>query len=275
MTRQSLMVVWMGCLAAVTGCRSVPVSPEKTGLTLEKTNLVERAFRTRDGREVAYQVIKERVPLAYRAYRIGPGDELELLLEDRAPEKPMDTLNSYDFQAAAQEEFAGVRFNKYRVVVDPMGNINAPLIGEIHAANVSAPELEQAVKQALLKYLVEPRVYLRIVSYASYSIYVLGEVRQPGRHEIKKPVSLSEAIALGGGITREGSIERIYVGRPGVNTQRMNLCEVWTQDGLDRELILEGEDVVFVARRSVFNLSEIEQISNIIGNMMMVYLIWE
>jgi polysaccharide export outer membrane protein len=187
----------------------------------------------------------------------------------------MDTLNSHDYQAAAQEEFAGVRFNKYRIVVDPMGNINVPLIGEMHAANASAPELEQAVKQALLEFLVQPRVYLRVVSYASYSIYVLGEVRQPGRYEIKKPVSLSEAIALGGGITREGSIERIYVGRSGVTTQRINLCEVWTQDGLDRELILEGEDVVFVARRSLFNLSEIEQISNIVGNMMVMYLIWK
>lgn len=271
MTRRISTLIFIAAWAALTGCGGAPIHHGGSQITADTNDRGNHAFRTGDGREVSLEIIKDKADPGDRLYHIGAGDELELLLEDNDPVKSEPNY----YIDINQEKFGGVQYNQYRTVVDPMGNINVPLIGQVHVAGFSVPKVEQDVKQKLTVFIVAPKIYVRVLSYASYSIYVMGEVSHPGRYEIKKPITLSEAIALGGGITRDGSFEKIFVGRPGVDTRRINLKEIWTAGKLNQELILEGGDVVYVARRLLFDLPELEQLSNIVSNITDVYFKWK
>ena len=63
-------------------------------------------------------------------------------------------------------------------LVDNQGNINFPVLGEIHVGGLTKLEIENLIIDKLKVYLKEaPLVTVRIVNYR---ISVLGEVTKPG-----------------------------------------------------------------------------------------------
>ena len=83
--------------------------------------------------------------------------------------------------------------------VDQSGNIRLPMIGDIHAVNLTLTELEGSIAQALTPaYIRNPTVSIRIAEFSP--IYVLGLVRTPGLYPYREGLSVLGAIARAGGI---------------------------------------------------------------------------
>lgn len=103
------------------------------------------------------------------------------------------------------------------VVVRPDGRISLPLIGDILARGRTADELAQAIKDALTVYKENPEVSVSVKQVNSYIIYVLGEVNQPGKFQLKSHTTVLQAIALAGGFTQFASRDDMQVIRNGLN----------------------------------------------------------
>lgn len=123
-----------------------------------------------------------------RAYKIGLQDQLKITVFDEAD---MSTT--------------------YRVDAD--GFITFPLIGRVSASGVTIVELEQRITTALASgYLRNPQVRIEIDQYKSQSVYVIGEVRSPGKITMTgSSITLLEALALAGSPTANASNEVIVV----------------------------------------------------------------
>lgn len=230
----------------------------------------KKLYQTQNGITVQYEVVGDQATTGWHSYKVGSGDVLEILVED--------TGNDHSPQYSIKEDrvrFAGMDFTRSQVTIDPMGNFNIPLVGEIHAADLPVSGIEQEIKRKLETYLIDPKIFVKIIVYSSYSISIMGEVKKPGRYEIKKPITLSEALALGGGITRDGTMSKMFVGRRGKKSRRMNITKVWAFGMLDNEIVLERDDVVFAAPKFWVTLPELEQISNIISNISNVLFQWK
>jgi polysaccharide export outer membrane protein len=94
--------------------------------------------------------------------------------------------------------------NKYTVDTD--GSITFPLIGRFQVGGKTTREIEEGLTKALVPdWLKRGQVSVEIVQYRSRSIYVMGEVRNPGRYSIEGPMTLLEVIANAGSTTATAS----------------------------------------------------------------------
>jgi polysaccharide biosynthesis/export protein len=90
--------------------------------------------------------------------------------------------------------------------VDSDGSITFPMIGRIQVAGKTTREIEEHVTKLLAPdYIRRAQVSVEIATYRSRSIYVIGEVRNPGRYSIQGPQTLLEVIAHAGSTTPTAS----------------------------------------------------------------------
>ena len=100
-----------------------------------------------------------------------------------------------------------VRINVYgqeemsqEYTVEPDGAISLPLAGTVGAAGYTAREVEQAIVAKLHPdYMVDPKVSVEVIGFRS--MYVLGEVQQPGKYEYVPNMTVMQAVAIAGGYT--------------------------------------------------------------------------
>src|SRR5688500_14066382 len=90
--------------------------------------------------------------------------------------------------------------------VDSDGSITFPLVGRVQVAGKTTRQIEeQLVKLLDGDYLKRPQIAVEIAQFRSRSIFVLGEVKNPGRYTIQGPQTLLEVIAHAGSTTPTAS----------------------------------------------------------------------
>lgn len=84
--------------------------------------------------------------------------------------------------------------------VDQSGYIAFPLIGQVPARGRTMPDVEKAIAQKLQQgYLRDPDVTIEVDRYRS--IFVMGEVGQPGQYSYVPGMTIQNAVAIAGGFT--------------------------------------------------------------------------
>jgi len=136
-------------------------------------------------------------------YRIGPEDVLEVMVWKNA-----------DLSKT--------------VTVRPDGMITLPLIGELRAGGLTAADVRAEIKTRLERYKESPEVSVSVTDVRRYNFYLMGEVRTPGRYQVKTSMTLLQALALAGGLTEFADADGIVVVRrdsrdPGSKEQRMTV----------------------------------------------------
>ncbi|MEP1335903.1 MAG: polysaccharide biosynthesis/export family protein [Nonlabens ulvanivorans] len=109
-------------------------------------------------------------------------------------------------------------------LVDDEGFINYPLLGKVKASGYTRVELQDHLKNEMLKYVKDAVVDVRIINY---KITLLGEVNRPGTYSVDdNRITLLQAIGLAGDLTVYGRRDNILVIRDmnGIQTStRVNL----------------------------------------------------
>jgi polysaccharide export outer membrane protein len=90
--------------------------------------------------------------------------------------------------------------------VDSDGSMTFPLLGRVQVGGMTTREIEEHIIKLLAAgYIRRPQVSVEIVTYRSRSIFVIGEVKSPGRYTINGPQTLLEVIAHAGSTTPAAS----------------------------------------------------------------------
>jgi len=99
------------------------------------------------------------------------------------------------------------RLQTYRI--DPNGNINFPVLGELKIAGLNRQQATNMLQAKLGDYIKNPIVDIETVNYR---ITVLGEVQRPGTYTaVNERITLVEAISLAGDLTIYGERENVLV----------------------------------------------------------------
>lgn len=98
--------------------------------------------------------------------------------------------------------------------VSPSGTLDYPLIGSLEAAGRTPTELALEIEDRLRRtYVLDPDVTVRMGERAPRNLTIGGEVAQPGRYPIEGPITLMEAVAIGGGLDEYASRDEVLVFR--------------------------------------------------------------
>jgi polysaccharide export outer membrane protein len=96
--------------------------------------------------------------------------------------------------------------------VDQAGYIAFPLVGQVAARGATLTQLEGVLAQKLKQgYLRDPDVTIEIDRYRS--IFVMGEVGQPGQYAYVPGMTILNAIAVSGGFTGRSNQRDVDVTR--------------------------------------------------------------
>src|SRR6266478_533380 len=84
--------------------------------------------------------------------------------------------------------------------VDGNGDIQVPLVGRIHVAELTVGQCEQKINKQLSAYIRQPQIAVNVKELRSLPVSVLGAVNTPGVHQVQGHKTLLEMLSLAGGI---------------------------------------------------------------------------
>lgn len=169
-------------------------------------------------------------PLNKAAYRVGPGDVLQI---------------SAGPAALRQENFARAE------PVGPDGRISFDLVGSVFVENKTADEIDAEMTRLLSEYIIDVEVTVVIASYQARRVFVLGEVGQPGQYVLSKNMSIMDALTLAGTPTVRASRAKIKLIRSSSTASKpaiikVDLNKITKKGELERDLALADGDIIVV-----------------------------
>ncbi|WP_137044784.1 polysaccharide biosynthesis/export family protein [Pseudolabrys sp. FHR47] len=124
-------------------------------------------------------------------YVLGPGDKVRLKIYGDA-----DVNGDYEVNSA--------------------GFVSIPLVGQVKAAGLTTPQLENALMARMRgKVANDPKVNVEITTYAPF--YVHGEVKKAGIYPFQPGLTVADAIATAGGLTYRANEDKVLLRRAGSN----------------------------------------------------------
>jgi len=190
----------------------------------------------------------------YVQYHIGPRDILTITVW----EHPELTIPAGEFRSA---ETAGT-------IVGEDGNIFYPYAGVVKAAGKTVEQIRDELTQKLSLYIEQVQLDVRVTSYRSQRVYVVGEVATPGIQVVKDiPLTVLEAINGAGGLRPEADPRNITLTRND-KTYSINLLSLYEGGDLSQNIMLQQGDVLNVPDNQfnkVFVLGESNIVNNITG----------
>jgi polysaccharide biosynthesis/export protein len=97
------------------------------------------------------------------------------------------------------------------VPVRPDGKISLPLLNDVKAAGLTPMQLRQHLTTALAPYIPAATVSVIVREVHSFKVTVIGEVKAPGRYELKSQSTVLDVLAMAGGLTEYAVRSRIVV----------------------------------------------------------------
>src|SRR5438093_7447776 len=97
------------------------------------------------------------------------------------------------------------------VPVRPDGKISLPLLNDVQAAGLTPMQLREALATSLTNYIPSPTVSVIVREVHSVKVTVIGEVKTPGRYELKSRSTVLDVLAIAGGLSQYASRGRIVV----------------------------------------------------------------
>jgi polysaccharide export outer membrane protein len=182
----------------------------------------------------------EGVPLNDRfEATIAPYDELRIFVmqgKDEELVKPFNVLGA-----------AGSTNNQNRMgyLVDVNGNIEFPVLGELHVAGLTRLQLQDLIVEQLKSkgYLSDPTVMVR---FLNFKVFVLGTESGKVLNITEERCTFLEALAMAGGLSLYTRRDRIGVMREVNGKMVIHYLDPRSVDIFDDEFfLLQQNDIIF------------------------------
>jgi polysaccharide export outer membrane protein len=147
------------------------------------------------------------------------------------------------------------------VRVGAEGSVSLPGIGRLQVAGLSAEQTQELCNQKLHESLPTLSVYVAMKRQAGDVFTVWGEVEKPGRFAMEGEYTLVEALAVAGGATEYGDLERVVVMSYPVNGEPAVASLYDVDDALTHGQSMAGvrirpRDTVLVLRSGIGDVNE-------------------
>jgi polysaccharide export outer membrane protein len=159
-------------------------------------------------------------------YKLGPEDVVEITVMNHP-------------------EFSG----KYAINLD--GILQYKFVGDIKVNDLTKKELENKLKSIISTYVINPSINVTVIEYKSKVIYVLGEVKQPGKYYMRsESIPIREAVVQAGLPLQSAAMRKCRIITPDKNgrvkTRSVDLYAVLYGGNLKLNLEMHPGDVLYV-----------------------------
>lgn len=183
---------------------------------------------------------------------IQPGDVLTISVSSSTPELAIpynlfssrsQIASSVSAANSSNKVLSNVTYEGY--TVDSEGNIQFPVLGEIHIAGLTRTEIADKIKGMLGDVMPNPVVTVTLVNFF---VTVIGEVARPGTYNFPGDrLTLLEALGFAGDLSVYGNREKVMVIREENGGRHVEIMNLKSKDIFTSPYFyLKQNDVVYV-----------------------------
>ncbi len=204
---------------------------------------------------------------------IAPYDELRIFVMQGKDEELVKPFNVLGTAGASSSQ------NRMGYLVDVNGNIEFPVLGELHVAGLTRLQLQDLIVEQLKSkgYLSNPTVMVR---FLNFKVFVLGTESGKVLNITEERCTFLEALAMAGGLELYTRRDRIGVMREVNGRMVIHYLDPRSVDIFDDEFyLLQQNDIIFTEagtrrflRESYSNWTWLLSAITSIGSMVTLYL---
>jgi polysaccharide biosynthesis/export protein len=147
--------------------------------------------------------LRKDLEVAYKKYINNPAINVEPTKVNTIVEDLKDAVNG-PFAAGGRT---------VNLVVNPDGRIQLPGLGSIYVLGMTTEELKREINLRFKDKNIGIEVEPRINRTASHFVFVFGEVTQQGRFEMNGPTTVTQGLALAGGLRLGANNRQVVIFR--------------------------------------------------------------
>ena len=148
--------------------------------------------------------------------------------------------------------------------IGPNGLLDFPLVGQVQASGLTIDQFRAALAAKLTKYISTPDITVNLVETESRPVSVVGEVSNPGLHQMIGEKRLLDVISMSGGLKPDAGPNVVVTRQPqwgklnagpvtvdsatGVSSTRLPLDTLLDLRSPGDNIVMEPGDVVSVHR---------------------------
>ena len=145
--------------------------------------------------------------------------------------------------------------------VRPDGKLNFPLVGEIDVNGLTVFEFTKLLTKELSEYIINPKITVNVAKLGTTRVFVLGEVKNQGMHELTKSHRVLDALGAAGGFTEKSAKKSIFLVRNGVReadrVQKLNILNYMKKGDMSQNLVLQEGDCLFLTSNHKLTLMDV------------------
>jgi polysaccharide biosynthesis/export protein len=144
-------------------------------------------------------------------------------------------------------------FNR-QVTVQPDGYINLQSTRSVYVQGMTVPEVVEAVKRAYEHVLRDPIIDVDLVDFQKPFFVAGGQVGKPGQYELRHDTTVSQALALAGGISGGGKTQIFLYHRtaPGMmEVKKLNVKDIYHGKNVNEDAMLQPGDTLYVPEKFI------------------------
>jgi polysaccharide export outer membrane protein len=128
----------------------------------------------------------------------------------------------------------------------------------VYAQSRSVPELRQIVQDSYASILRDPVVTITLRDFEKPYFIAAGQVKTPGKFELRGPMTLTQGIALAGGLTDMAKHSQVVLFRrysdDMLEVKQVDVKRMYASKDLSEDYLLRPGDTIFVPKSLISRL---------------------
>src|SRR5580658_2213670 len=142
------------------------------------------------------------------------------------------------------------------VTIQPDGYITLLNVGSVFVQGMTVPQVTEAIKKAYAGTLHDPIVNVDLKDFQKPFFVVTGQVAKPGQYDLRYDTTVSEAIAISGGLLPTAKTQLLIYHRvsPGwMEVKRYNLRDFLNGKNVNEDAEVKPGDMIFIPEKAITN----------------------
>jgi polysaccharide biosynthesis/export protein len=139
------------------------------------------------------------------------------------------------------------------MTVQPDGFITLRALGDLRVEGTTVPELTDTLRARYSSILRDPVITIELKDFEKPYFIVAGEVERPGKYDLRGETTLTQAVAVAGGLKERAKHSRavLFQRQPAgdFKATKLDLNKMLKRADLNADLRLQPGDLVFIPRR--------------------------
>jgi len=187
---------------------------------------------------------------ASTAGKANPGDDDRPALQQRNPRYKVmrdDVLNvSFPISPELNQT----------VTIQPDGYITLLNAGSVYVQGMTVPEVTDTITKAYAKILHDPIINVDLKDFQKPFFVVTGQVAKPGQYDLRYDTTVSEAIAISGGLLPTAKTQLLIYHRISpdwMEVKRYNLHDFLNGKNVNEDAEVKPGDMIFIPEKAITN----------------------